>query len=201
MAAPIIGIIGGIGSGKSLVAAELVKHGGWLIAGDALGHQALCQPEIKDQVIQRWGTEVLDERGEVQRRRLGLKVFADPKELVALETLVFPWIGRRLEAEIAKARREPAVRLIVVDAAVMMEAGWDKNCDRVIFVDAPDVIRHRRILEQRGWTAREVENRERSQLPVAEKRRRADAIIDNSGTPATMAAQVNQLLREWRIVQ
>ena len=122
--APILGVIGGIGSGKSLVAGELVKHGGYLIAGDALGHEALRQVDIKDKVLRRFGRDLVDETGEIQRRRLGRKIFADARERRALEDLVFPWIGRRMAEEIAKARLDPAVRLIVVDAAVMMEAGW-----------------------------------------------------------------------------
>ena len=71
MTPPIVGIIGGIGSGKSLVAGELVKHGGYLIAGDELGHEALRQDEIKDKVVKRWGRDLLvDEQGEIQRRLL-----------------------------------------------------------------------------------------------------------------------------------
>src|ERR1700730_19219402 len=91
---PVIGIIGGIGSGKSLVAGELVKHGGYLIAGDALGHEALRQADIKDQVLRRFGRDLVDETGEIQRRRLGRKVFADARERRGLEGLGFPWSGR-----------------------------------------------------------------------------------------------------------
>jgi dephospho-CoA kinase len=197
----IVGIVGGIGSGKSLVAGELVKHGGYLIAGDALGHEALRQPHIKQQVVERWGREVLDEEGEIKRRCLGHKVFADPEALRALEALVFPWIGTRIREEIARARLGTALPMIVLDAAVMMEAGWDKNCDRVIFVDAPREARLQRLLAQRGWSAEEVLARERSQLPVDDKRRRADAVIDNSQAPAQVAEQVETLLRQWRIVR
>jgi dephospho-CoA kinase len=194
----IVGIIGGIGSGKSLVAGELVKHGGYLIAGDSLGHEALQRPDIKEEVVRRWGRDVLDERGEVQRRRLSHKVFADLKELRALEALVFPWIRHRIWEEIAKARAAGS-RLIVLDAAVMMEAGWDKHCDKVIFVDAAREVRLERLLEKRGWSAEEVLARESSQLPVEDKRRRADAVIHNSGPPERVAEQVEKLLREWRI--
>jgi dephospho-CoA kinase len=198
---PVIGIIGGIGSGKSLVAGELVKRGGYLIAGDALGHEALRQADIKDKVLCRFGRDLVDETGEIQRRRLGRKVFADARERRALEDLVFPWIGRRMAEEITKARLDPTTRLIVVDAAVMMEAGWDKNCDRVIFVDAPRDMRLQRLQENRGWSAQEVLDRERSQLPVSDKRRRADAVIDNSQTPARAAEQVEMLLSQWSIVR
>src|SRR5262245_62036856 len=124
---PIVGIVGGIGSGKSAVAADLVRHGGYLISGDALGHEALRQPEIKDKVCERFGREILDETGQIQRRRLGQRAFAHSDALRALEALVFPWISRRIGEEIAKARQHEEVRIIVLDAAVMMEAGWDKN--------------------------------------------------------------------------
>jgi dephospho-CoA kinase len=200
MKPPIVGIIGGIGSGKSLVADEIVRHGGWLITGDALGHEALRQPDIKEHVVKRWGRELLDEHGEIQRRQLGHKVFRDAKELRALEALVFPWIGRRMTEEIAKAR-EQAAPLIVVDAAVMMEAGWDKNCDRVIFVEVPREGRLARLKDKRGWSERDLIERENSQLPLGDKRRRADAVIDNSSTPDQLARRVDALLREWKIIE
>jgi dephospho-CoA kinase len=193
----IVGIIGGIGSGKSLVASELVKRGGYLIAGDALGHEALQRPDIKEEVIKRWGRDVLDERGDIQRRRLSHKVFANTKELRALEALVFPQIGKRIWEEIAKARLAGS-GLIVLDAAVMMEAGWDKNCDKVIFVDAPCAMRLQRLLDKRGWSAEEVLARESAQLPLEDKRRRADAVIDNSEAATRVAEQVEKLLQEWR---
>jgi len=198
---PIIGIVGGIGSGKSLVADELVKHGAYLISGDAIGHEALRQPDIKEKVVQRWGRDLLDDKGEIQRRRLGQRVFADANELRALEALVFPWIGRRIKEEIAKAVSSPEIKMIAVDAAVMMEAGWDKNCERIIFVDAPREQRLQRLLNKRGWTEKEVQDREGSQLSVEEKRRRAHAVIENSGTPAQLAVKVRQLLREWKTVR
>jgi len=197
---PIVGIIGGIGSGKSLVAAEFARLGGRLIAADQLGHEALRQGDVKRQVLERWGREVFDEKGEVQRRRLGQKVFADPKELRALEAIVFPWIGERIHAEIAAARQDAAVKLIVLDAAVMVEAGWDKNCDRVVFVDAPAEVRLKRLVEKRGWNEKEAREREKAQLPLDVKKQRADTVIDNAGAAEAVASQVQKLLRQWGIV-
>src|SRR5262249_9558219 len=87
-----VGLIGGMGAGKSLVAEAFARRGARVISGDQLGHEALRQPPIKAQLVQRWGQEILDERGEVDRRRLGALVFADPAQRRALEALVFPWI-------------------------------------------------------------------------------------------------------------
>ncbi len=194
---PIIGIIGGIGGGKSLVAGELVKRGGYLIAGDLLGHEALRQPDIKARAVERWGRAILDEGGEIRRRLLGKIVFADVQELRALEGLVFPFIGNRIRKEIDKANDDPAARLIVLDAAVMMEAGWDRACDKVIFVDAPRAVRLQRLLANRGWSEREVTAREKAQLPLPVKQARADGIVDNAGPPEKAAGQIDKLLREW----
>src|SRR4051812_7441164 len=74
----VVGLIGGMGSGKSRVATEFARHGGRVIAGDRLGHEALRQPEVRDEVVRRWGPGVLDESGDVSRPKLGARVFADP---------------------------------------------------------------------------------------------------------------------------
>jgi dephospho-CoA kinase len=195
-AKPILGLIGGIGSGKSLVAEEFAKHGGYLISGDSLGHEALAQEDIRVKIIERWGRELLDEQGRILRRKLGTIVFADGKELRALEALVFPFIEMRIREEIARAGAAP---FIILDAAVMMESGWDRHFDKIVFVDAPEVIRLRRLWEQRGWTEAEVKARDQSQLPVEDKRRRADYVIDNAGPPEQMAPQVIRILEELTI--
>ncbi len=195
--APVLGVVGGIGSGKSVVAAELQRLGGYLIPADQLGHEALRQPDIRARVVERWGTEVLDDKGQVDRRRLGRRVFAEPGELAALEALVFPYIERRIVEEIEKTRAVPAIKFVVLDAAIMLEAGWSQRCDRIIFVEAPRAVRLARLREQRGWSEEEVTRRERAQMPLEEKRRQADAVIQNAGEPGTVAQQVRELLAAW----
>src|SRR5215510_4294721 len=100
----VVALIGGIGSGKSRVAAEFASRGAYVISGDAFGHQALRQPDIRDRVRQRWGDKVLDGSGEVDRKKLGALVFADARQLKELETLVFPYIERRIAEEIDRGR-------------------------------------------------------------------------------------------------
>src|SRR5437660_405862 len=92
---PTIGIVGGIGSGKSVVAQAMVKHGGYLIAADQLGHEALKQADIKAKLVERWGDAILDANGDADRKKISAIVFADPGELKALEALVFPFIEQR----------------------------------------------------------------------------------------------------------
>ncbi len=200
MIPPVVGIVGGVGSGKSLVAQELVAHGGCLIAGDQLGHEALRQPDIQAQIIARWGQDVLDPTGQMDRKRLAAIVFADPAERRALEAMTHPYIERRIGEEIAKARARPEVRLIVLDAAIMLETGWHAVCGRLVFVDSPYELRLQRLQRQRGWNARELETRENAQMPLSEKRRRADAVVENAAGPEQVAAQVRRLLHDWRVL-
>lgn len=194
-----LGLIGGIGSGKSLVGSILAELGGHVIEGDKLGHEALQQPAIREQVVERWGRDILDDRGEVNRRKLGAIVFADPNERRTLEKLVFPHIERRIEEEIKKADHDPKIKFAVLDAAIMLEAGWSRSCTVVIYVDAPPEQRYERLAKQRGWTAKEVEARENAQLSLEEKKARADAVVDNSGDPAQTRLHVEQLLKRFSI--
>lgn len=196
---PVIGLIGGMGSGKSRVAAELERHGGCIISGDQLGHEALGRPEIRDQVVRLWGAEILAEDGAVNRRRLATKVFNHPAELRKLEGLVFPGIERRVREEIARAAADPQVSFVVMDAAVMLEAGWNNVCDWIVYVHAPRAVRLKRLAEQRGWEEKEVEARERAQMSLSEKVSRADFVVDNSASTEQLARQVADLLRRCRL--
>src|SRR4051812_44155490 len=150
---PVIGLIGGIGSGKSRVAVAFVERGARVVSGDEAGHEALRQPGIRKAGGRRWGPGLLDERGENGRSRLGAIVFADPAERQALEALVFPWLQRRLREQIAEAAADPGVKLIVLDAAVLLEAGWNSLCDGIVYVHAPRDVRLQRLAQQRGWSA------------------------------------------------
>ena len=195
----VVGLIGGIGSGKSSAAAALAKQGARLISGDVLGHEALQDAEIKRQVIERWGDRLLDRQGQIDRRRLGAIVFGNPEERKQLEAMVHPTIKHRLAEEIASAQADEGVKFIVVDAAVMVEACWSKHCDRIVYVDAPREVRLKRLAEQRKWTADEVAAREKAQMSLHEKKSLADAVLDNSGSAEQLQEEVQSLLKRWGI--
>ena len=196
---PVIGVIGGIGSGKSRVAAEFARRGAVIIAGDLLGHEALLQPDVKEQVVNRWGEGVFDDRGEVDRRKMARIVFADRAELRALEGMIFPWIERGIVQGIREAQWDPEVALVVLDAAVLLEAGWNSYCDRIVYVHATRAQRLARTAAQRGWTAKQVDARAAAQATLTDKVSRADDVIDNSRSPAETARQVDALLRRWGV--
>jgi len=179
------------------VADEFARRGARVVSGDALAHQALRQPEVRDQVAARWGPQILNAQGEVERRRLGAIVFADPEERRALEALLHPWIRERIVRDLREAQADPKVPLVVLDAAIMLEAGWSSICDRLVYVEAPPALRRQRVAQQRGWTAQEVEARERAQMPLTEKAARADHVLDNSDSLEHLSRQVDDLLTCW----
>jgi dephospho-CoA kinase len=188
-----------MGSGKSLVAELFRQRGAKVISGDQLGHEALRQPVIRAAVAQRWGPAVLEADGSISRGRLAALVFRNARERQALEGLVFPWIERRMAEEIAAARARSEFAFIVLDAAIMLEAGWDKACDWLVYVHTPRAERLRRLQEQRGWGAKEVQERESAQWSLTEKVSRADSAILNFGPPEQVAQQVDALLRQLGI--
>lgn len=196
---PTIGIVGGIGSGKSLVADTLAKHGGCLISADQLGHEALRQPHILAKLVKCWGKDILDTQGEPDRKKIGRIVFADRAELQVLESLVFPYIESHILEEITNGQSKPGVQFIILDAAIMLETGWRRHCDKVIFVDAPRPIRLAR-LAQRGWNEQELDRREAAQMPLGQKRQLADAVIVNDGDFQKVADQVKVTLEQWNII-
>jgi dephospho-CoA kinase len=138
---------------------------------------------------------VLGPEGEVERGKLAAIVFADAAQRQALEGMVFPYIGKRAAEEILKSR----AALVVLDAAVLLEAGWDSVCDRVVFVDAAEEVRQARVMGQRGWRPGERARREAAQLPLTEKRGRADHVLDNSSTLDHLGRQIDDLMCLWGV--
>jgi len=198
---PVIGLVGGIGAGKSAVAAALQAHGGRVVAGDPVGHEALRDPEILARVTAIWGGRgVLKSDGHVDRRKLGAIVFPSPVERARLEHLVHPFIRRRLEEEIETAQADPAAAFVVLDAAVMLEAGWDDACDKLVFVDAPRDVRLARVQAQRGWTEADLAAREAVQMTPEKKKERADAVVANADAPEHTRRQVDDLVARWNLV-
>ncbi len=192
VAPPVIGLAGGIGSGKSAVAKILRDLGAVVSDSDEGARLALRDRAIKADLVRWWGDEILDADGAVDRRRVAHIVFADPLQRRRLEALTHPWIEKRRLAEFAAA---PAGAMaLVIDAPLLFEAGLDRICDAVIFVDAPRELRLERVRAARGWSESDLDRRETSQMPLDEKRARADHVICNSGDLAGLAEQTRRVL-------
>lgn len=195
-ARPVVGILGGIGAGKSRVAAELEALGWARVDADAIGHELLADPAVRRAVRRRWGAGVFGPGGQVDRKALAEIVFADPAELEALNALMHPRIRRRMARRIRRARADARVAGVVVDAAVLLEAGWDDLCTHLVFVSAPDRLRARRAASDRGWTRRDWRRREKSQISLDIKAARCDYKLENSSSASRLREQVRLLNRQ-----
>jgi dephospho-CoA kinase len=190
-----IGLTGGVASGKSLVAAQLAKLGAGVLDADQAGHEALRLPHVEAAARERWGEAVFGPDGHIDRSRLAAIVFAPapggPRERQYLEHLTHPEIARLLQRQ-ALEMAAAGKKLAVLDAALILEAGWDKLVEKLVFVDAPREVRRTRALS-RGWSEGEFTAREGAQESLDCKRERADVILDNSGSSEHTQAQVERL--------
>lgn len=190
---PVIGLVGGVGAGKSTVARMLAEEGCRVVDADRIAHDVLREDDVKNAVRETFGDSVFDSGGEVDRDRLGREVFGDSGRREALERIVHPPILARMrdEVEAAGAEGPPAV---VIDAPLILEKGLAKWCDGMVYIQVPVEVRHRRLREARGWSPSEIQRREASQIPLKKKRRRADTIIDNSASPEHTREHVRRVL-------
>ena len=151
---PLLGIVGGVASGKSLVAEHLARRGAAVIDADRLAHEVLKRDDVKQLARQRWGADIFDHQGEIDRKRLGQIVFASapegPRELKILESWTHPRVRQMTDERIRQLADEGVAPAIVLDVPLLVEAGWHPLCDHVLMVDVPQEVRQARALA-RGW--------------------------------------------------
>ncbi len=199
---PVVGLTGGIASGKSEVARLLAERGSAVIDADKVGHELFDDAAVRAQVVERFGPAVGSEDGapsrartRIDRKRLAAIVFDDPSARRALEAILHPLMRTRFLSTIQalEQRERETSPWVVLDAAILLEAGWDDLCDRVVFVDAPRDERSSRALVQRGWSQEMFRAREQAQWPCEAKRRRADFVINNSARVDSLGQEVDRM--------
>ena len=190
----IIGLTGGVASGKSMVAEQFAELGAGVIDADKTGHEVLRLPQVEAAARRRWGETVFAPDGRIDRARLARIVFAPGDEAGTerkyLEQLTHPEIARSVwrQAEVLEAA---GVEIAVFDAALLREAAWDQKCEKIVFVEAPREARLTQAVA-RGWKEEDFAAREGVQESLDHKRVRADVIIDNSGLPRRTQAQIER---------
>ncbi len=190
----VIGLTGGIAAGKSTIAQILAELGAVVIDADKVGHEAYRRgTEAWRALVAHFGDGILTPDGEIDRRKLGAIVFADPDQRKALQDIVWPRMKEMIRQRMAELRAA-GVQVAVIEAAVLIEAGWTDLVDEVWVVQVPEEVALRRLVARNNLSEADARARIRAQLSNAERAAHADVIIDNSGTVAEARARVE---RAW----
>ena len=185
----LIGLTGNIGCGKTTVAHMFEDLGAEVIDADEIGHQLLEKEKIKKRVVGIFTERVLNGKGSISRKKLRNLVFKDKKKLELLNSILHPLIVK----EIKKKIKASPSNLIVIDAAVLLEAGWDSLVDKILVVRAPYHTQLKRIKEKGNFSPAQIKGIMEAQLPQREKIKRADFVIENEGSVDKIREQVRKI--------
>ncbi len=187
----IVGLTGGVASGKSFVAHCFEELGAHRIDADQVAHEVLMDDGVIGNIVDQWGVGILNDDGQINRKRLGEIVFGSPDdtELNRLESMMHPEIRIRIRKQMEQLNVSADVEILVLDIPLLFEGEYDQYCDYLVYVDATRAVRKQRA-KLRGWADGELDRRESRQLPIEEKKLRSDVVIDNSGSRELTARQL-----------
>ena len=198
----ILGLIGRAGSGKTTVARALEKDGARVIEADRVGHEVVDRdPAVRESLIAEYGAGAYRADGTLDRARVAARVFRDPEARARLDRLVHPRLVARIRAEIGRLSREGFRGVVVVDAALMLRWGFERECDAVVAVVAPHALQIERLRRARGWSEEEAARRLASARSNEAFRALADEVVVNDADEAAavraMHAAVGRLRARW----
>ncbi len=196
-----VGLTGGIASGKSIVARMLQEQGCHIIEADLVAHEFLKPSNpVAQRVVAEFGPEILGPGGAIDRAKLGEMVFGDPQKLARLSALTHPPVLEEIVRQLEEIARKDASSIAVVVAALHVESGYYKNFDRLAVAWCTREQQLSRLMN-RGLTREQAERRIASQLPLDEKRRLADDVIDCSQSFEDTRRQVEEILSRWKKIR
>lgn len=185
----VIGLLGGIASGKSTVASEFAKLGCKIVDADRIAHEVLSKEDVRQKVTDLFGKGVLDSSGKINRKALANLVFADADKLSSLNKIIHPLVLKRAEELIERYSSQKQAKAIVLDIPLLLEVSWAKRCDKLIFVRCKRSVRLQRA-KKMGFDENQIKIREKFQISLDKKARVADNIIDNNSNVSTLVRQV-----------
>jgi len=189
--APVLGIVGGLGSGKSTVARLLAERGAAVVDADRIGHRLLERPELKRALIDAFGDGILDGAGNVCRRALAERAFASAEGVEKLNRITHPPLLAEVRRRVRALGGSQEVPLVVLDAALLVEWGLDRElCDAVLFVEAPSELRRTRASAGRAMSEDDFDRRAAAQLSLERKMQAADYVVHNAGSLRELERQV-----------
>ena len=192
---PIIGILGGICSGKSTVAREFAKLGCKVIDADKIAHELLDRKAIKEKITKLFGKGILDSEGNIEHKKLAGVVFKDSGKLALLNEIIHPLVLKRVEELIDKYNGQNQVKAIVLDMPLLAEIGWTERCDKLIFVNCRQKIRAERT-KKLDFDKNQLKIRENFQISLDNKRSLADNTVENNSDFSAMVRQVADIFSE-----
>ena len=206
---PVIGILGGIGSGKSTVAGAFADLGCVLIDADAIAHEVLDESDVLGTLVARWGAEVMDSVSstgsgqagrtsstssrQADRAKIAEKVFDSRQELDFLNGLIHPRVLERAAAMLEMYRSDADICGIVLDMPLLLEVGWEKKCDFLVFVDCSEEKRRHRIAKNGKIDNEQLKKRENFQISLDKKKEKAHYRIDNNNDKSDITEQIAQI--------
>ena len=186
----IIGILGGICSGKSTVAREFGRLGCGVIDADRIASDLLADSDIKGKIKAAFGGDVFDSAGRVDRKKLAQKVFQNKKTVADINRIIHPPVLDKCEELTAQFNRQADIKAIVLDIPLLAETGWLDRCDKLLFIHCKDEIRARRAAKKGLFSKNQLKKRENFQIFLDKKKKIADYIIDSNSGLSAMADQV-----------
>lgn len=188
-----LGLTGGIACGKSTVAEMLDQRGAIIIDADVIAREVVepDQPALK-QLVQHFGTDILLPDGTLNRKKLGSIVFADENKRKQLNDILHPAIRAEMFSRMVQHEQAQPDKLVVVDVPLLYESGLEPMFEEVMVVYVPAEVQLERLMKRDGLDKTEAENRLRAQMPIEEKKRLGDIVIDNSGSLTDTEAQIEQ---------
>ncbi|HTJ77219.1 MAG TPA: dephospho-CoA kinase [Acidimicrobiales bacterium] len=190
----VVGLTGGIGSGKSTVASLLARRGAVVVDADALARDAVAPgtPGLSE-VVARFGAAVVGARGELDRGALAAVVFADAAALADLNAIVHPWVRAAIAERLAGLDGGAFDGVVVLEIPLLVESGRSYGASKVIVVDCPEDVALRRLVEERGMDEGDARRRMAAQVSRADRLAAADVVVDNSGSLADLERQVGEV--------
>jgi len=192
---PVIGIMGGIASGKSTVAAEFGKLGCRVIDADRIVHRLLKEDTVKGKIVASFGKEILDSEGRVDHKKLASNVFSETEKLALLNKIIHPFVLERTEELIEQYSQDNQVKAIVLDMPLLVEVGWADRCDRLIFVESRDDLRASRA-KKKGFDENQLKIRENFQISLDKKVAIADNTVVNNSGFSTLVRQIADIFSD-----
>lgn len=194
----IVGLIGGIGSGKTHVAKIFKGLGAKLIEADKIAYTVINHPQIKRTLLKWYGYYIIKKTGQVDRKKLAEVSFNNFESIRRLNKLTHPYIKKEISNQLRQLNNNHKLKetgVVVIDAPLLLETGLDKFCDYIVFIKTSYKIRLKRVLISRKWDSTEIKKREQYQIPLLRKQSKADFIINNNKSSDITTAHIKNIFQ------